>query len=62
MLENISYKLNDEFLEVGKVLAKQGDKLTSVYILVDGTIETYVTIHGEEFILDTLTTSGCVFG
>jgi hypothetical protein len=35
-LENISYCLNDEFFEEGKVIAKSQERIFKLYILTDG--------------------------
>jgi CRP-like cAMP-binding protein len=61
-LERLTYKLSQEHLEEGQFLFKNGDDITKVYILAEGSIEVFCPLADEDIILDTLTESGCVLG
>lgn len=59
-LEAITYVANHEYLEEGQQLFKIGDMVDKIYILAEGTIETYVSVDEEDTELDKLKLPGCV--
>lgn len=61
-LENLVYKLQQEFFEEGQNIFKHGDALTKVYILADGSIDTYLSLHDEDLVLDNIKMSGSILG
>ena len=61
-LETLVYKLNQEFFEEGQIIFKNGDKVEKVYILADGSVDTYLSLHDEDLILDNLKISGSILG
>jgi len=61
-LEELTYKLGHEFFEEGQVIFKNGDEISKIYILANGTVDTYVSLSDEDLILDKLKIQGTVFG
>ena len=61
-LEQITYKIQLEYLEEGQLLFKSGQVLDKLYILAEGSIETFVTINEEDETLDILRVPGCNVG
>jgi CRP/FNR family transcriptional regulator, cyclic AMP receptor protein len=48
-------------IKTGRVIFREGDKGNSMYIVLEGSVEVYVVIKGEEVILSTMK-SGDFFG
>lgn len=44
------------------VLFTNGDSIDKIYILLNGEIETYLSLPDDDMVLDTLNEPGCVFG
>ena len=61
-LETLVYKLQQEFFEEGQIIFKNGDRLDKVYILADGSIDTYLSLHDEDLVLDNIKVSGSILG
>ena len=61
-LEILVYQLQQEFFEEGQIIFKHGQRLDKVYILADGSIDTYLSLHDEDMILDHLKVSGSIIG
>ena len=61
-LETLVYNCNQEFFEEGQIIFKHGDRLDKVYVLADGSIDTYLSLHDEDLVLDNLKISGSILG
>ena len=61
MLETLVYKLQQESFEEGQIIFKNGDILDKVYILADGSVDTYLSLHDEDLVLDNIKVSGSIF-
>ncbi len=61
MLEILVYKLQQEFFEEGQIIFKNGEQLDKIYILADGSVDTYLSLHDEDLILDNIKVSGSIF-
>ena len=44
------------------MIFKHGEKVDKVYVFADGSIETYLSLHDEDLILDQITVSGSILG
>lgn len=60
--EDLVYKLEQEFYEEGQVIFKNGDELNKIYILADGSIDTYISLQEEDLILDSIQIQGSILG
>ena len=56
------YKLGQEFFEEGQSIFKYDDSIDTIYILADGSIDTYLSLHDEDLILDNIKVSGSILG
>lgn len=61
-MEELTYKIGHEFFDEGQIIFKYGDDINKLYILIDGSINVYVSLNDEDLILDTLDQPGTVFG
>ena len=61
-LEILVYNLSQEFFEEGQIIFKHGDHLDKVYVLADGSIDAFLSLHDEDLVLDNLKISGSILG